>query len=57
MGAPVVFQHTPRAVTVEEPSSVTLPPELAVVPDMAEIAAVVTVGGPGMTMFLDAVLE
>jgi hypothetical protein len=45
VGAPVVFQHTPRAVTPEEPSLITAPPLEAVV-DLTELAAaVVTVGG------------
>jgi len=44
VGEPVVFQHTPRAVTASPPSLVTFPPLSAVVPVMLEMAVVVTVG-------------
>ena len=44
VGLSDVLQHTPRAVTVSPPSSVTLPPESAVVSVMFVIAVVVTVG-------------
>ena len=43
-GFVVVLQQTPRAVTVAPPSLVTLPPELAVVDVIDEIAVVVTTG-------------
>ena len=39
-----VPQHTPRAVTVELPSEVTLPPQMADVVVILETAIVVTVG-------------
>jgi len=38
VGVPVVFQHTPRAVTALPPSPVTLPPLEAVVPVIANTA-------------------
>ena len=40
-----VLQTTPRAVTTEEPCTVTFPPPVAVVPEMPLTALVVTVGG------------
>ena len=40
----LVLQQTPRAVTAEPPSVVTLPPETAVVVLIEEIAAVVKAG-------------
>ena len=40
-----VLQHTPRAVTVDPPSEVTLPPQVAVLTVILLILAVVTVGG------------
>jgi hypothetical protein len=44
VGLGLVLQQTPRAVTVAPPSSVTFPPESAVVEVMLEIAVVVMVG-------------
>jgi hypothetical protein len=44
VGDVVVDQQTPLAVTVEPPSDVTVPPEVAVVDDIPEIAVVTTVG-------------
>ena len=44
VGLPVVFQHTPRAVTVLPPSEVTVPPHVADVAAICVTAAVVTVG-------------
>ena len=43
VGFALILQQTP-AVTVAPPSLVTLPPEVAVVPAILLIAAVVTVG-------------
>ena len=45
VGVVEVLQQTPRAVTADPPISVTLPPPVAVVPALAEISAVLTVGG------------
>ena len=44
VGLAVVAQQTPRAVTVEPPSLVTLPPLAAVVIVIAVAAVVITVG-------------
>ena len=44
IGPEDVPQHTPLAVTVPLPSSVTLPPDAAVVAAIALMAVVVTVG-------------
>ena len=44
VGLPEVFQHTPRAITVELPPEVTLPPEEADVVVIALGVVVVTVG-------------
>ena len=44
VGLEVVFQQTPRAVTVALPSEVTLPPPVAVVWVILVIELVVTVG-------------
>ena len=44
VGAPAVFQQTPRAVTASPPSEVTLPPQEAAVEVTCVIAAVVTAG-------------
>ena len=44
VGDVVVDQTTPLAVTVEPPSDVTVPPEVAVVDDIPEIVVVTTVG-------------
>lgn len=44
VGDVVVDQQTPLAVTVEPPSDVTVPPEVAVVDDIPEIVVVTTVG-------------
>ena len=43
-----VLQHTPRAVTAEPPSEVTLPPLVAVDWVMPVAAVVVTVGTTGL---------
>jgi hypothetical protein len=50
VGFAVVDQHTPREVTVELPPEVTSPPDSAVVWVIPNIAAVVTVGGVGVTV-------
>ena len=44
VGLAVVLQHTPRAVTLAPPSAVILPPLVADVLVIAEMAVVVTVG-------------
>jgi len=44
VGAVEVFQHIPRAVNVEPPSLVTLPPDIAAAGVIAEMTFVVTVG-------------
>ena len=44
VGLPVVFQHTPLAVTVAPPSDVTLPPLAALVEVIDVTDAVVNVG-------------
>jgi hypothetical protein len=44
VGVPVVFQQTPRPVTVAPPSAVTFPPLDAVVDVIDEMDVVVTVG-------------
>ena len=44
VGFAVVLQHTPLAVTEAPPSEVTLPPDVAVVDVIADMAVVVTVG-------------
>ena len=56
VGAPVVFQQTPRAVMVKPPSSITLPPEVA---EVAEIFVTgdVVIAGPGKARLREAILE
>jgi hypothetical protein len=46
VGPETVFQHTPRAVTVEVPAEVTLPPKVAVVWVKSLTSEVVTKGEP-----------
>ncbi len=48
VGLAEVLQQTPRAVTGESPWSVTLPPPVAVVPEIFETGSVVTVGPRGV---------
>ena len=45
-GFPIVFQQTPRAVTLKPPSSVILPPLFAVVAVVSLTAVVLIVGSP-----------
>ena len=47
VGLDDVLQHTPLAVTVAPPSEVTVPPLVAVVWVIEEMAVVVTVGTAG----------
>jgi hypothetical protein len=47
VGVPVVFQHTPRAVTVAPQSDITFPPLTALVCVIDVIAVVVTVAVKG----------
>ena len=48
VGLTRVLQQTPRAVTVDPPEDVTLPPDVAEVVDIDVAAVVVTVALPGV---------
>ena len=50
VGLAVVAQHTPRAVIAEPPVAVILPPEVADVKVMAEVAVVVRVAPPAINV-------
>ena len=50
VGAGLVFQQTPRAVTLDPPSNVMLPPDEAVVWVMEVIFVVVNAGKPGLVL-------
>ena len=52
VGVAVVLQQTPCAVIAAPPFEVTAPPELAEIPVIFEIAAVVTVGTIGKVVKL-----
>ena len=45
VGLVVELQHTPRAVTVDPPSAITVPPAVAVVDEILETDNVVTSNG------------
>lgn len=45
-GVGVVLQHTPRAVTIDPPEFVIIPPLTAVDPVIEEIVVVVSLGTP-----------